>query len=243
MLPNPQAMTPPSCNIIHEVHRRLLKHFGRLQWWPADHPFEVVVGAILTQNTSWNNVERAIGNLKEAKVINPQKLAEIPAHQLEQLIRPAGFFRQKALRLQSLAKHLAYDWQGDLASFCGGALEDARTRLLGHTGIGPETADSILLYAAHRPSFVVDAYTMRIFKRIGLLHGKEKYDAVRRLFMQNLPEDPQLFNEYHAQIVSLAKSCCRKNRTFCTECPLNRLCIHARNARIDALANTPGKIL
>jgi endonuclease-3 related protein len=188
-------------------------------------------------------VERAIENLKEANVINPQKLAGIPVHRLEELIRPAGFFRQKALRLQSLAKHLANDWQSDLANFCGGPLEGARTRLLGHAGIGPETADSILLYAAHRPSFVVDAYTIRIFKRIGLLHGKEKYDEVRRLFMQNLPEDPQLFNEYHAQIVSLAKTCCRKNRTFCTKCPLNRLCRQARNACVDIMMKTPDETL
>ncbi|MGW8312323.1 MAG: endonuclease III domain-containing protein [Desulfuromonadales bacterium] len=232
-------MTPPSSNIILQVQQRLHQHFGQLHWWPADHSFEVVVGAILTQNTSWSNVERAIGNLKMASIINPQGLAEIPIHQLEQLIRPAGFFRQKALRLQALAKHLVNEWQGDLANFCGGPLEDARNRLLGHAGIGPETADSILLYAANRPSFVVDAYTMRIFQRIGLLHGKEKYDEVRQLFMRNLPEDPRLFNEYHAQIVSLAKTCCRKNRTFCTECPVNRLCRHARKALVAGQGNDP----
>lgn len=227
-------MSPQPNDIILLVQQRLHEHFGRLHWWPADHPFEVVVGAILTQNTSWTNVESAIRNLKQANVIDPQTLAGTPVHQLEQLIRPAGFFRQKALRLQSLAKHLANDWQGDLSNFCGGPLEVARERLLGHPGIGPETADTILLYAANRPSFVVDAYTMRIFKRIGLLQGKEKYDEVRQLFMLSLPEDSQLYNEYHAQIVTLAKTCCRKRQPLCTACPANRLCRQARTACVDA---------
>ena len=214
--------------LLPGIQQKLQKHFGPLCWWPAETPFEVAVGAILTQNTAWTNVEYAIDNLKRAEVLTPQDLAELSPGQLESLIRPAGFFRQKACRLQNLARHLVEDWNGDLVALCGGPLPEARDRLLALAGIGPETADSILLYAANRPSFVVDAYTRRIFQRIGLLHGKESYDEIRRLFMQNLPEEVTLYNDYHAQIVQLAKTCCRKKLTFCTECPLNQTCLHAR---------------
>jgi endonuclease-3 related protein len=212
---------------IPDIQHRLHDHFGPLHWWPADSPFEVVVGAILTQNTAWTNVEQAIHNLKCAKALTPERIAFGPVDQLEELIRPAGFFRQKATRLQNLAKHLVVDWQNNLNDLCGGPLDTARARLLGRVGIGPETADSILLYAAGRPSFVVDAYTRRIFERLGLLRGHEKYDEIRQMFMENLPEDPKLYNEYHAQIVQLAKTCCLKQKTFCSECPLNDLCLHA----------------
>jgi endonuclease-3 related protein len=173
-------------------------------------------------------VEKAIHNLKQADALSPEKLASIDLEQLEALIRPAGFFRQKATRLQNLAKHLVNDWQGNLQDFCRGRLDDARARLLTRPGIGPETADSILLYAANRPSFVVDAYTRRIFGRIGILQGHESYDEIRCMFMRSLPEDTQLFNEYHAQIVQLAKACCRKNRPLCFNCPLNGVCLHAK---------------
>jgi endonuclease-3 related protein len=223
-------MIPLPNNLILQIQQRLHEHFGPLHWWPADHPFEVVVGAILTQNTTWSNVERAIDNLKRGDALDPELLANMPVQQLEQLIRPAGFFRQKASRLQSLAKHLVTEWQNDLAAFCGGPLDQARSRLLALTGVGQETADSILLYAADRPSFVVDAYTMRIFKRIGLLQGTEKYADVRLQFMQNLPTDAQIYNDFHAQIVSLAKSFCRKNRPLCAGCPLKTICLHGQLA-------------
>ena len=209
--------------VLH-IHQLLSDHFGSLHWWPADSPFEVVIGAILTQNTAWINVERAIHNLKQADTVSPERVAVIPVAQLEELIKPSGFFRQKATRLQNLAQHLVEDWQNDLADLCGGPIDDARKRLLALSGVGPETADSILLYAAKRPSFVVDAYTKRIFDRIGLLQGREKYDEIRLMFMQNLPEQVELYNEYHAQIVQLAKTCCRKNKPLCSECPLNDIC-------------------
>jgi endonuclease-3 related protein len=215
--------------LIRQIQEKLHEHFGPLQWWPADSPFEVAVGAILTQNTAWTNVEQAIENLRPAGALAPGTMAAMGIRQLEELVRPAGFFRQKAARLHNLARHLTDAWQGDLCAFCGGPLDQARARLLAMTGIGPETADSILLYAANRPSFVVDAYTRRIFERIGLLDGKESYDEIRSLFMQNLAEDVGIYNEYHAQIVHLAKSCCRKNRTFCRDCPLNRVCLAARD--------------
>ncbi len=209
------------------IQQRLHVHFGPLCWWPAETPFEVAVGAILTQNTAWTNVEYAIDNLKRAEVLTPADLAELPLGELESLVRPAGFFRQKACRLQNLARHLVKDWKGDIVALCSGPLPEARARLLALAGIGPETADSILLYAADRPSFVVDAYTRRIFQRIGLLHGKESYDEIRRLFMQHLPEKVSLYNDCHAQIVQLGKTCCRKQNTFCAECPLNQTCLHA----------------
>ena len=213
--------------ILH-IHQLLSSHFGSLYWWPAESPFEVVIGAILTQNTAWTNVERAIKNLKQADSLSLERLAVLPVGELEELIRPAGFFRQKAIRLQNLAQHLVQDWQSDLAYFCSGPLDEVRARLLAWPGIGPETADSILLYAAHRPSFVVDAYTRRIFARLGFLDGQEKYDDIRLMFMQNLPEQTELFNEYHAQIVELAKTCCRKNKMLCSECPLNGACLFAK---------------
>ena len=209
---------------ILRIHQILSDHYGALHWWPADSPFEVVVGAILTQNTAWSNVEKAIRDLNHADVLSVEKLATLPVSQLEELVRPAGFFRQKALRLQNLAKHLQQEWQGSLADFCSGPLDTARARLLTRPGIGPETADSILLYAANRPSFVIDSYTRRVFERVGLLTGKEKYEEIRQMFMQHLPERAQLYNEYHAQIVQLAKTFCRKSKTHCSECPLKNEC-------------------
>ena len=215
-------------SLIPCIQQRLDEHFGPLDWWPADSPFEVAVGAILTQNTAWTNVEYAIGNLKHAGALTAEVLVGLAPAKLEELIRPAGFFRQKAGRLQALSRHLVENWSGDVTALCSGPLAEARSRLLSLAGIGPETADSILLYAAARPSFVVDAYTRRIFRRIGLLQGNESYDEIRRLFMQHLPKDVPLYNEYHAQIVQLAKTCCRKQTPLCSTCPLVRTCRHGR---------------
>lgn len=234
------AMSCLPDHLIPRIQQRLHKHFGPLHWWPANTPFEVAVGAILTQNTAWTNVEYAIDNLKDAGVLNPADLAGLTLEKLERLIRPAGFFRQKAGRLQNLSRHLVNDWNGDMIALCSGPLAEARGRLLGLPGIGPETADSILLYAAGRPSFVVDAYTRRIFRRVGLLHGDESYDEIRRLFMQHLPEDVTLYNEYHAQIVQLAKTCCRKQTPLCSECPLAQTCRHGLRQQSS---RTPGRPL
>lgn len=212
---------------IIEIYRQLYKHFGPLEWWPAESPFEVVIGAILTQNTAWTNVEMAIQNLRRANSLTPAAIAGLSTESLELLIRPAGFFRQKALRLKTLSSHLLTEWQGDLIKLCAGPLDEARERLLALSGVGPETADSILLYAVNRPSFVVDAYTRRIFERLGLLKGDEPYETIRDLFMNGLPEDTQLFNEYHAQIVELAKSCCYKRKPACGDCPIAASCCYA----------------
>jgi endonuclease-3 related protein len=197
-----------------------------LHWWPADSPFEVVVGAILTQNTAWRNVEYAIANLRAAEALTPKALCFLPRTALEELIRPAGFFRQKAERLQLFAVYLLEQKSGDLPGWLAGPLDQVRSELLLHKGIGSETADSILLYAGHRPTFVVDAYTRRIFTRLGLLRGPESYQQIRALFMDHLPPDALLFNEYHALIVQHAKTFCRKTPR-CAGCPLQRMCCMA----------------
>jgi endonuclease-3 related protein len=213
-----------SRSALFDIFTCLDKHFGPRQWWPAETPFEVIVGAILTQNTAWTNVEKAIANLKAAQALSPQALCRLAVADLEVLIRPAGFFRQKAVRLRQVTSVLVDNYAGSVDRLCAGPLDETRVRLLTLPGIGPETADSILLYAAHRPSFVVDAYTRRIFSRLGILDGSEGYDGIRSRFMSELPHDVALFNEYHALIVTLAKECCRKRRPRCPRCPQRALC-------------------
>jgi endonuclease-3 related protein len=209
---------------LRDIFDRLVAHFGPLHWWPADSPFEVVVGAILTQNTAWRNVELAIANLKAANVLSPEALREMPAGELEQLIRPAGFFRQKSERLKLFVEHLFRHYGGDLSVLLSGPLEKVRGELLSLKGIGPETADSILLCAGGYPSFVVDAYTLRLFIRLEVLGGSEGYEAVRALFMATLPREADLFNEYHALIVEECKTFCRKRMPLCPVCPLKPVC-------------------
>lgn len=211
-------------NRLLDIFNRLAAHFGPLHWWPAQTPFEVVVGAVLTQNTAWRNVEYAIANLKAADALDPAALSALSPGNLETLIRPAGFFRQKAERLQLFAQNLVDRHDGDLAAMLAGPLETVRRELLACKGVGPETADSILLYAGGRPSFVVDAYTRRLFTRLDLLQGHEGYETIRTLFMANLPPDIDLFNEYHALIVEECKTFCRKRAPLCPTCPLLACC-------------------
>lgn len=226
-------MNLPPTDLIPLIQQKLHQHYGPLNWWPADSPFEVAVGTILTQNTAWTNVEYAISNLREEGVLHPEGIARTTSSKLEELIKPSGFFRQKAARLQYFSSYLLERWQGDLGRMCSGSMDEVRNRLLALPGVGPETADSIMLYAAGRASFVVDAYTRRTFQRIGLLDGTEGYEDIRALFMQNLDEDAALFNEYHAQIVTLAKNCCRKNRPLCQKCPLIGCCRYAGTQECD----------
>ena len=207
-----------------EIFGRLLATYGHRHWWPAESPFEVIVGAILTQNTAWSNVEKAIANLAAASALTPAALAALPLAELERLIQPSGYFRQKAQRLHLFTRMLRERHGGSLQSLFGAPLERVREELLEQKGIGPETADSILLYAGHFPSFVVDAYTLRIFSRLGILAGGERYPEVRALFMNHLPPDPALFNEYHALIVEHAKIRCKKRQVRCGGCPLAALC-------------------
>ena len=219
--PQQSTQTPQSPQSIYDL---LHKHFGERHWWPADTPFEVIVGAILTQNTAWRNVEYAIDNLKEADALSCRSIADLHIEQLELLIRPAGFFRQKAERLQLICHYMIDHYQNDLNNLFQKPMTEVRAELLQLKGVGPETADSILLYAGGMPSFVVDAYTKRIFSRLGLLTEKDSYDRVRDWFMAALPTEVQLFNEYHALIVETAKEHCSKRKPKCETCPLGAVC-------------------
>jgi len=207
-----------------EVFHRLHACYGDQHWWPARTPFEVIVGAVLTQNTAWSNVERAIANLRAAGALDLASLDALPPSALETLIRPAGFFRQKAQRLQQFTAFVRRQYGGDLDRFLSLPLSQLREELLQRPGIGPETADSIVLYAAGLPSFVVDAYTRRLLERLGLLPGPDGYETIRALFMQQLPQSAPLYNEYHALIVVHAKERCRKRKPLCSGCPLQVDC-------------------
>ncbi|MBX6423771.1 endonuclease III domain-containing protein [Thermosulfurimonas sp. F29] len=210
-------------DILQEIYRRLFRHFGPQHWWPAESPFEVCVGAILTQNTNWRNVERAIENLKARNLLSPQALYELPEDLLAELIRPAGYFRVKARRLGEFVRWLVERYGGNLSALEEVDTGELRRELLTLRGIGPETADSILLYALGRPVFVVDAYTRRILLRHGLVTEEADYHEIQELFMENLPADPDLFNEYHALLVACGKHLCRSRRPRCGDCPLQEM--------------------
>ena len=202
------------------IYELLLARYGHRHWWPAETPFEVCVGAILTQNTNWGNVEKAIANLKEKGFLTPEGLCAIPVERLAELIRPAGYYNLKSERLKSFIQWLFVRYSGSVERMSRTDLRELRVELLKVKGIGPETADSILLYACGKPTFVVDAYTKRLLAGLGLITGEESYDEVRALFMENLPPDVALFNEFHALIVQHAKERCRK-RPLCPGCPLH----------------------
>jgi endonuclease-3 related protein len=207
------------------IYQLLFDRYGPRHWWPAETPFEMAVGAILTQNTNWRNVEQAIANLRQADALSAAALCALPRPELEALITHSGFFRQKAERLQLFGCYLRGHYQGRLEKMLRQPLAPLREELLRLKGIGPETADSILLYGGDYPSFVVDAYTGRLFNRLGFLQGTEKYQQIRDFFMDRLPPDPSLYNEYHALIVIHCKEHCRK-RPLCPGCPLERICAY-----------------
>jgi len=195
--------------MLLKIYKKLLKYFGKQNWWPADTRFEVIIGAILTQNTNWNNVEKAIANLKKAKVLTPLKLPCVPKRKLCGYIRPSGFFNQKAERLILFMDFLKKNYRNSIPVLMKENLADLRQKLLDLKGIGPETADSILLYAADKPSFVIDAYTKRIVSRLGISNG-DKYEDLQHLFQKSIPESVGIYKEYHALIVELAKNHCKK---------------------------------
>ena len=195
---------------------------GPSRWWPGDTPFEIALGAILTQNTAWTNVEKAIANLRSADLLDARALSGLPAAELEELIRPAGFFRIKAARLRNFLAFLDESCGLDLDLLRTADTGALRRSLLDVSGIGPETADSILLYALGHPTFVVDAYTRRILHRHMLVHEDIGYEELREVFMDALPADPALFNEYHALIVRTGKTWCAKKAGKCAACPLSR---------------------
>lgn len=203
------------------IYQRLFDHFGPQHWWPGETPFEVMVGAVLTQNTAWTNVEKAITNLKGQGLLSFPALAALPHADLAALIRPCGYFNLKANRLHNLLVLIDNQAGGDLERFFQTPLPELRRLLLAVKGIGPETADSILLYAAAKPAFVVDAYTHRILSRHGLVaEDGADYHEMQELFLADLPHEVALFNEYHALIVRVGKEFCRKSQPRCAACPL-----------------------
>ncbi|MBI4833514.1 MAG: endonuclease III domain-containing protein [Planctomycetes bacterium] len=206
--------------ILKEIYQRLFKHFGPQHWWPGETPFEVMVGAILTQNTNWSNVEKAIKNLKAEGLMTAKGLYGLDTETLAQLIRPAGYYNIKAIRLKNFIKWFVETYDGDEEKLSKSSLESLREELLGIKGIGPETADSIALYAGGKPSFVVDAYTYRIFSRHSLIPEETTYDEIKAFFEDNLENDTKLFNEYHALIVRTGKEYCKKTKPLCDKCPL-----------------------
>ncbi|MFC1568537.1 endonuclease III domain-containing protein [Candidatus Margulisiibacteriota bacterium] len=206
-----------------KIYSLLFDRFGPQHWWPGSSPFEVIIGAILTQSANWSNVELAIANLKRAKVLSPHSLYKIKTAKLQKLIRPSGYFRAKAKKVKAFVKYLVENYDGSLKKMFKKPIPELRAELLSIHGIGPETADSIILYAANKPTFVVDAYTKRIGNRVGLFKSDKYYD-IKDYFEANLPGKYQLYNEYHALIVALGKYFC-KPRPACSECPVKKLCL------------------
>ena len=205
--------------LLLRYYRALLDRFGPRKWWPAQTPFEVCVGAVLTQNTAWKNVSKAIDNLKAASALDPVTLYQMSHEDLAGLIRPAGYFNVKAKRLKHFMAYLMEEWGGDLHRMFSQSQEHLRSALLEIHGVGKETADSIILYAAGMPIFVVDAYTRRVLQRHALINEKADYDEIQDLFHRNLARDTALFNDFHAQIVAVGHHYCKK-KPRCDDCPL-----------------------
>jgi endonuclease-3 related protein len=206
--------------ILYSIYQCLYDSYGPQHWWPAEDPFEVMVGAILTQNTNWKNVEKAINNLKEAKLLDPYKIQKMKSQKLASLIRPAGYFNIKAERLKAFVQYFISHYSASVEAMKGEKTHILRKKLLNVRGIGPETADSILLYALEHPVFVIDAYTKRILSRHNILDGSHNYETYQQLFHESLPLDTELFNEYHALIVRVGKEHCR-TKQVCNGCPLS----------------------
>lgn len=218
----------PRASTLRRAYRLLHEEFGHQRWWPAETPFEVCVGAILTQNTNWGNVRRAIDNLKAANVLEPRTLFALAESRLAKLIRPAGYFNVKAKRLRSFLRVLVEEHDGDLNRLFAGDTPAVRARLLAISGVGPETADSMLLYAGGHHSFVVDAYTRRIFHRHGWCDKDASYDELQQLLalaLRHTPESERLdyWQDYHAQLVAAGNRFCRSRQPRCDSCPLRPL--------------------
>ncbi len=210
-------------NCYHEAYDLLFSHFGPQNWWPGETPLEVMVGAVLTQNTNWKNVIKAIDNLRRAGILDYSQLLELPVDRLAEYIRPSGYYNLKAKRLHNLLEMINISYNGHLDYFLEDNMISARENLLNVTGVGPETADSILLYACGRPVFVIDTYTHRVFSRHNLVEEETDYHTMQTVFMDNLPGDANLFNEFHALVVLVAKRFCKKKEPLCRQCPLQEL--------------------
>jgi len=213
-----RAGEPP----LDEYFNSLFTAFGPQHWWPGKSPFEVIVGAILTQNTSWKNVERAIANLRKAKLLAPKAIEAARVEEIEARIRPSGYFRQKARKLKAFCAFLRHEYRGSLKRMFREPTLRLREKLLGVFGIGPETADSILLYAGGHPVFVVDAYAKRMLERHGWIRADAGYEEVRWMVEKRFAGDVRTYNEFHALIVHAGKNYCRLSEGLCGECPLGR---------------------
>ncbi|MFP3288988.1 MAG: endonuclease III domain-containing protein [Candidatus Micrarchaeota archaeon] len=210
---------------LTELYKKLRDNFGYLNWWPGDTKVEIVVGAILTQNTAWKNVEKAIKNLKERKMLSLERLAGAKLEELEDAIRPSGFYKQKAKRLSNLFKYIKANYS-TLEKFFDKDKDELRNELLNLNGIGNETADSIILYAAEKPTFVIDAYTKRIMHRVYGIEEEIEYNKLKEYFESRLRPDLELYKDFHAQFVELGKRFCKK-KPLCDECPLKDYCRYA----------------
>jgi len=206
------------------IYRALFRAYGPQHWWPGDTPFEVLVGAVLTQNTSWTNVEKAIANLKRERVLTFSRMLNVAPGKLALLIRPSGYFNIKTKRLRNLLSFIHTSYSGSLVKMFSADPSRLRQQLLEVNGIGQETADSILLYAGEKPFFVADAYTKRILSRQGLIADNADYNTVQDLFMNNLTQNASFYNEYHALIVKIGKTHCRKVKPLCSDCPIHPKC-------------------
>jgi endonuclease-3 related protein len=205
---------------LQEAFQRLLAAFGPQHWWPGDSAFEVMVGTVLVQNTAWRNVERAIANLRDANLMDPRKLYALPVDELAELIRPAGYYQVKARRLRNLLQLVVESYDGSLDEMFAIELAALREQLLSVHGVGPETADAILLYAGGMPTFVVDTYAHRVLVRHGWIGDDASYDEIKELFEASLPADAMLYNEYHALLVRVGKDYCKRSAPKCDACPL-----------------------
>ncbi|MDD2372516.1 MAG: endonuclease III domain-containing protein [Syntrophomonadaceae bacterium] len=209
---------------LMQIYQTLLEHLGSRGWWPADSRLEVIIGAVLTQAVAWKNVTRAINNLKSAHLININAILNINEEDLAQCIKPALYHRQKARKLKALMTFIAREYNSDLDLMFAQPLPVLREKLLAVWGIGPETADSILLYAGDKPVFVVDTYTKRIFYRLGMVDENISYQEMQEYFHNNVPPNLYIYNEYHALLVGLGANYCKKSRPGCSQCPLLKLC-------------------
>jgi len=233
---------------IKTIYNNLYSHFGKQHWWPVTKDNEIIpkyhkniklnnkqkleicFGAILTQNTNWKNVEKAIIQLNKNQLININKIIKINNKKLAKIIKNSGYHNQKAIKLKNFCSFLLNNYNGNIENFFNNNIEILRNELLSINGIGPETADSIILYAAKKPIFVIDAYTKRIMNRIG--YKEETYDELQNLFMNNLKPNEKIFNEYHALLVELGKNIC-KTKPLCNKCPINKMCNYYKTTYLN----------
>jgi endonuclease III related protein len=236
------ALRTDPAPLLNEIYERLFAYYGPQHWWPGESPLEIAVGALLTQQTVWRNAEAALDNLKHRGLLTVEALDRIDEVELAALIRPAGFFKSKARKIKALIELVKREYGGALENMADEPLDSLRGKLLATHGIGPETADAICLYVASKPTFVVDAYAIRILRRIGVGPDGDGYEDWRHVLLSNLPADRELMNEYHALLVAHGKLLCRKSDPRCLECPLLDLCRFGQVATSCQSAFTAGAV-